>query len=70
MTRSSKPSKQAEQAENVEEIETKAAVLQKALRSININHSVRINEPCGEASLIDVIKMLCPGINSDNAGSS
>ena len=59
---------QAEQAENVEEIDPKAAVLQKAHRSININHSVRINGPSGEASLIDAIEMLCPGINSNNAG--
>ena len=61
------PPPQQQVATEVAQVETKASVLQKALRSVNINGSVRIDEPCGEASAIDVIKMLCPGTNSNNA---
>ncbi|CAM9517127.1 unnamed protein product, partial [Sphacelaria rigidula] len=58
---------QFEQVEQGRQAETKASVLQKAFRSINIHNSVRIDESCGEASIVDVIKMLCPGTNSNNA---
>ena len=61
------PPLQQQVATEVAQVETKASVLQKSLRSVNINGSVRIDEPCGEASAIDVIKMLCPGTNSNNA---
>lgn len=44
----------------VEQIETKASVLQKSLRSININGSVRIHELTADASLIGVVTMICP----------
>ena len=54
-------------ATEVAQVETKASVLQKALRSVNINGSVRIDEQCGEASAIDVIKMLCPEKTTDYA---
>ena len=49
----------------IEEIETKASILQKSLRSINIVGSVRIDEASGKASIIDVIKLLCPDKNED-----
>lgn len=53
--------------ESVEQNEAKASIMQKALRAVNINGSVRIDDNINEASVIDVVKMLCPGVNSNNA---
>lgn len=60
-------SEQEHIGEVVEEIETKASMLQKSLRSMNITGYVRIDETTAKASIIDVIRMLCPGINANNA---
>ncbi len=51
----------------VQSVEPKASIMQKALRAVNIDGSVRIDENVNEASVIDVVKMLCPGVNSNNA---
>ena len=51
----------------VEQAETKASVLQKALRSIKINGAVKIDELLGEASIIDVIRLLCPEASGEYA---
>ncbi|CAB1106716.1 unnamed protein product [Ectocarpus sp. CCAP 1310/34] len=40
------------------------AVLQKALRSININGSVRIDDGCGKESIIDTTRLVCRGAYS------
>ncbi|CAM9105570.1 unnamed protein product [Ectocarpus sp. 12 AP-2014] len=48
-------------------VEKKAVVLRKALRAINIDGSVRVDEPTGMVSDIDVIRMLCPEKNDDYA---
>ncbi|AAK14625.1 unnamed protein product [Ectocarpus sp. 4 AP-2014] len=42
----------------------KTAVLQNALRSININGSVRIDDGLGKASIIDTTRLVCPGASS------
>lgn len=55
------PSNQIEQAE------TKASLLTKALRTVNIDGSVRIDEDSGIASIIDVIRLLCPEASPENA---
>ena len=52
---------------NDEEIETKAAVLEKSLRTIGIFGSIRVDEASGKGSVIDVIKLLCPGATGDYA---
>lgn len=48
---------------------TKALALQKALRAIDITGSVsvRIDEDMGVASIIDVIRVLCPEVSGENA---
>lgn len=53
--------------QRVDEVETKAMVLRKALRSVNIEGSPRVDEPTGMVSDIDVIRMLCPEKNDDYA---
>lgn len=50
-----------------EEIETKASVLEKSLRTIGIIGSIRVDEASGKGSIIDVIKLLCPGSTRDYA---
>ncbi|CAN0075583.1 unnamed protein product [Sphacelaria rigidula] len=51
-----------------EEFETKASVLEKSLRTIGIIGSIRVDEASGKGSVIDVIKLLCPGVDSAYAG--
>ncbi|CAM9129855.1 unnamed protein product [Ectocarpus sp. 8 AP-2014] len=60
------PVQQAEE-QQVEGVETKAVVLRKALRAMNIEGSVRVDERTGMASDIDVIRMLCPEASSEYA---
>ena len=60
------PVQQAEE-QYVEGVETKAVVLRKALRAMNIQGSVRVDERSGMVSDIDVIKMLCPEASSEYA---
>lgn len=48
-------------------VETKAVVRQKALRSINIDGSVRIDEASGRASVIDTMRLVCPMASCENA---
>ena len=52
---------------NDEEFETKASVLEKSLRTIGIIGSIRVDEASGKGSIIDVIKLLCPGSTRDYA---
>lgn len=47
--------------------ETKSSVLEKSLRTIGIFGSVRVDETSGKGSIIDVIKLLCPGATGDYA---
>ena len=54
--------------EEPKEPETKASVLEKSLRTIGIIGSIRVDEQSGKGSVIDVIKLLCPGIDSAYAG--
>ncbi|CAM9194336.1 unnamed protein product, partial [Ectocarpus sp. 8 AP-2014] len=61
------PPAQQAQEQHVEGVEKKAVVLRKALRAMNIEGSVRVDEPTGMVSNIDVIKMLCPEKNDDYA---
>ncbi|CAM9189466.1 unnamed protein product [Ectocarpus sp. 6 AP-2014] len=56
------PVQQAEEG-----VEKKAVVLRKALRAMNIEGSVRVDENTGMLSDIDVIKMLCPGASPEDA---
>lgn len=60
------PVKQAKE-QQVEGVETKAVVLRKALRTINIDGLIRVDERSGMVSGIDVIRMLCPEATSDYA---
>ncbi|CAN0161132.1 unnamed protein product [Ectocarpus sp. 12 AP-2014] len=60
------PVQQAEE-QYVEGVETKAVVLRKALRAMNIQGSVRVDERSGRVSDIDVIKMLCPDASAEDA---
>ncbi|CAM9194261.1 unnamed protein product, partial [Ectocarpus sp. 8 AP-2014] len=60
------PAQQAHE-QHVEGVEKKAVVLRKALRAMNIEGSVRVDERTGMVSDIDVIKMLCPEKNDDYA---
>ncbi|CAM9091547.1 unnamed protein product [Laminaria digitata] len=55
-----------EESYTVEQVKKKSICLQKTLRSVNNNGSVRIDELTGEASLIDVVTMLCPEKTSDH----
>lgn len=54
-----------EQEEEVQE--TKESTMKKALRTLDINGSVRIDEASGKASIIDVIRLLSPGVSADGA---
>lgn len=47
--------------------ETKESTMKKALRTLDIDGSVRIDEASGKASIIDVIRLLCPGMSSHGA---
>lgn len=47
--------------------ESKSSVLEKSLRTIGIMGSVRVDEDSGKGSVIDVIKLLCPGATGDYA---
>lgn len=47
--------------------ETKESTLKKAFRTLDIDGSVRIDEASGKASVIDVIRLLCPGVSRDRA---
>ncbi len=49
-----------EEQEVEESVEPKASIMQKALRAVNINGSVRIDDSINEASVIDVVRMVCP----------
>lgn len=53
--------------EHPEQQEKKAVVLSKALRAVNIDGSVRVDEATGMVSNIDVIRMLCPDVNPNHA---
>lgn len=53
--------------EEPKEPETKASVLEKSLRTIGIVGSIRVDEASGKGSIIDVIKLLCPGATGDYA---
>ncbi|CAM9896841.1 unnamed protein product [Ectocarpus sp. 6 AP-2014] len=44
-----------------QQVGIKTAVLQNALRSINMNGSVRIDDGLGKASIIDTTRLVCPG---------
>ena len=54
-------------AQRVDEVETKAMAPRKALRSVNITGSIGLDEVTGKASVIDVIKMMCPEVDDDYA---
>ncbi|CAN0362293.1 unnamed protein product, partial [Ectocarpus sp. 6 AP-2014] len=47
---------------------TKSSILEKSLRTIGIFGSVRVDEASGKGSVIDVIRLLCPEIDSAYAG--
>ena len=47
--------------------ETKASTLRKALRTLNIDGSVRVDEASGKASDLDVIRLMCPGLSTHDA---
>ncbi|CAM9386872.1 unnamed protein product, partial [Laminaria digitata] len=64
--RSSGQIEQPQPQEQVEEVKTKASLLQKALRSINIVGSFRIDEASREGSIIDLIRLLCPEASREN----
>ena len=49
------------------DIETKSSVLEKSLRTIGIIGSIRVDEASAKGSVIDVIKLLCPGATPDYA---
>ncbi|CAM9210786.1 unnamed protein product [Pylaiella littoralis] len=51
----------------VVDTESKSSVLTRALRTVNITGSVRIDESTDKASIIDVIRMLCPEASTPNA---
>ncbi|CAM9986773.1 unnamed protein product, partial [Ectocarpus sp. 6 AP-2014] len=51
----------------IEQDETKASVLTKALRTVNIDGPIRIDEDSGIASIIDAIRLLCPEASPENA---
>ncbi|CAM9734152.1 unnamed protein product [Ectocarpus sp. 6 AP-2014] len=55
--------------EGDEPTETKSSVLGKSLRTIGIVGSVRVDEASGKGSVIDVIRLLCPEIDSRLRGS-
>ena len=61
------PPLQQQAATAVAQVETKASVLQKALRSVNIDGSVRIHEDAGKVSIIDVVRLLCPEASTEYA---
>lgn len=46
------------------------SVLEKLLRTIGINDSTRIDEASGKGSVIDVIKLVCPGATRDYANKA
>lgn len=46
------------------------SVLEKLLRTIGINDSTRIDEASGKGSVIDVIKIVCPGATRDYANKA
>ncbi|ACH46828.1 unknown [Feldmannia species virus] len=49
---------------HVSNTETRAASLQKWLRSVNIHDPIRVDEETGLGSLLDVIDTICPGKNA------
>lgn len=49
------------------EHETKTELMQKHLQAADISGSVRVNEKSGLASVIDVIKRICPGVGTSYA---
>lgn len=52
---------QVQEVEEDEEVqETKASILKKALRTLDINAGARIDEASGEASIVDVIRIQSP----------
>ena len=59
------PAGQEDELQN--KIETKASVLEKSLRTIGITGSIRVDEASAKGSVIDVIKLLCPGATGDYA---
>lgn len=65
--RSSGQIEQPQSQEQVEQVEMKAAVLQNALRSINIHGSVRTEEASGKGSIIGLIRLLCPEASREYA---
>ena len=50
-----------------DEAETKESTLKKALRTLDIDGSVRIDEASGKASILDTIRLLSPGLSSHGA---
>ncbi|CAM9577254.1 unnamed protein product, partial [Ectocarpus sp. 6 AP-2014] len=61
------PLRQQQVATAVARVQSKASALQKALRSVNINDSVRIDEDAGKVSVIDVVRLLCPEASTEYA---
>lgn len=57
-----------EESEMHNETETKASVLERSLRTIGIVGSIRVDEASAKGSVIDVIKLLCPRVNSHYGG--
>lgn len=55
---------QQEPDRHIEEVDAKAAILQKALRSMNIIGDIRVDEATG--SIIDLIRLVCPGRSEDH----
>lgn len=59
---------QVQDVEQDEEVqETKASILKKALRTLDINGGARIDEASAEASVLDVIRIQSPSVSPDNA---
>ncbi|CAB1097489.1 unnamed protein product [Ectocarpus sp. CCAP 1310/34] len=54
-------------SDHVAHAETKTARLEKALRTVGIHGSVRIDENTGKGSIIDVNRMLCPEASAEYA---
>ena len=48
-------------------VESKASKLKKSLEEANITGNIRVDESTGKASLIDVIKIICPTMNDKYA---
>jgi len=56
--------------ESHDKIKGQPPVLEKLLRTFGINGSIRIDEASGKGSVIDVIKLVCPGATGDYANKA